>query len=515
MAQTSPTNSLSQRLSRLPRSGWLASRTLRRAAVIVGLAALLWWGYSLSAQPVILVINNQTYPIFTHQLQVDNILRRQGLRLEPEDIVTPPLDATLAPGDAVTIQLARPVVIEADGQQQRLLTHAQTLSEVLASFKIDLHPRDGLLLNGAPVAHNAALPAPQLLAAGSPSGQPRAAATPARAAAARPAVVRLVVHRAVPVTLHNGPATSTFYTAKPTIGEALLEQGLTLYLGDAVTPGLGTPLSPGMHVYLEPSTPISIRADGRIIKTRTRRETVGEVLAQEGIALMGQDYSRPGLDQPLISGAIDIVRVAEKMDITEEFIPFETEWVAEDTMELDQREIRQAGATGIIKTRTRVRLENGQEVSRQLEDEWLAQAASDQIIAYGTKVVVRALDTPDGPIEYWRKISMRATAYNAASSGKESDHPRYGITRSGLPAGKGVVAVDEKVIPLNTRLYIDQYGPAVAGDTGGRILGKHIDLGYSDGEPLPVIFDWRNVYVLTPVPPAGQIRYVLPNWPQQ
>lgn len=508
MAQTSPTNSLSQRLSRLPRSGWLASRTVRRAAIIVGLAALVWWGYSLSAQPVTLIINNQTYPVRTHQLRVSILLRQQGLRLEPEDIVTPPLDATLAPGDTVTIQLARPVVIEADGQQQRLLTHAQTLSQLLASLKIDLHPRDELLLNGAPVAHDAALPAPQSMAAGSPPGQPRAAA-------ARPVTLRLVVHRAVPVTLHNGPAASTFYTAKPTIGEALLEQGLTLYLGDSVTPGLGTPLSPGMQVYLEPSTPVSIRADGQIIKTRTQRKTVGEVLAQEGIALMGQDYSRPGLDQPLISGAIDIVRVTEKMDITEEFIPFETEWVAEDTMELDQREIRQSGATGIIKSRTRVRLENGQEVSRQLEDEWLAQAASDQIIAYGTKVVVRTLDTPDGPIEYWRKISMRATAYNAASSGKDADHPRYGITRSGLPAGKGVVAVDQKVIPLNTRLYIDQYGPAVAGDTGGRILGKHIDLGYPDGEPLPVIFDWRNVYVLTPVPPASQIRYVLPNWPQE
>jgi hypothetical protein len=55
----------------------------------------------------------------------------------------------------------------------------------------------------------------------------------------------------------------------------------------------------------------------------------------------------------------------------------------------------------------------------------------------------------------------------------------------------------------------------VAADTGGRILGKHVDLGYNEDQLLPVIYEWREVYLLTPVPPAGQIRYVLPQWPQR
>lgn len=514
---TTQTNSLTHRLLRLPRRSWQASKSIRRVAIGLVLLALLWWGYARSTQPVTLVVNGQTYALETHDLQVKNILQEMGLRLESEDRVSPAPDTTLNPGDALVIQLARPVVLNVDGQLWQMLTHHQTVGEVLAAKGIILQPRDEILLNGKPVVPGASLPAPIPVSEANAYRRLRAATTPSGAiATARPEAVQLVVHRAVPVTLHNGAAVSIFYTARSTIGEALLEQGLTLYLGDRVTPGLGTPLSPGMHVYVTPATPVQIHADGRTIKTRTQGQTVGDVLAQEGIALMGQDYARPALDQPIAANdTIEIVRVSEVMQIDESFIPFETQWIPDADMEIDQRDIRQTGATGIIKTRTKIRYENGQEVERQVEDEWLAQEASDQIIAYGTKIVVRTLDTPTGPIEYWRKIPMRATAYSAATSGKDPDHPRYGLTRSGLPAGRGVVAVDPRVIPLMTKLYIEDYGPAVAGDTGGRILGRHIDLGFPDDQPLPVIFDWRNVYVLTPTPPADQIRYVLPNWPQR
>jgi 3D (Asp-Asp-Asp) domain-containing protein len=77
------------------------------------------------------------------------------------------------------------------------------------------------------------------------------------------------------------------------------------------------------------------------------------------------------------------------------------------------------------------------------------------------------------------------------------------------------VAVDPKVIPMLTELYIPSYGRAIAGDTGGLIQGKRIDLGFDDDQPVPDIYEWLDVYVLTPVPPADKIRYVLPDWPHQ
>jgi 3D (Asp-Asp-Asp) domain-containing protein len=51
-----------------------------------------------------------------------------------------------------------------------------------------------------------------------------------------------------------------------------------------------------------------------------------------------------------------------------------------------------------------------------------------------------------------------------------------GYTASGLPVGKGVVAVDPKVIPLGTKLYVPGYGKSVAADVGYAIKGKIIDL---------------------------------------
>jgi 3D (Asp-Asp-Asp) domain-containing protein/peptidoglycan hydrolase CwlO-like protein len=54
-----------------------------------------------------------------------------------------------------------------------------------------------------------------------------------------------------------------------------------------------------------------------------------------------------------------------------------------------------------------------------------------------------------------------------------------GTTASGLPVGPGIVAVDPRVIPLGTKLYIPGYGKGVAADVGGGIKGAIIDLWYA------------------------------------
>jgi len=253
-------------------------------------------------------------------------------------------------------------------------------------------------------------------------------------------------------------------------------------LGDRVTPSLGSRVLPGMRIYIQRSTPVAIRADGHTLRTRTQHSTVGDVLAQEGIVLMGKDYSLPASDTPLSQDmAIRVVRVREALEIEQELIPFESKWVPDPDMLIDTQQLVQPGEAGVIKRRYRVTTEDGQEVANVMEDEWLDHPPSDKIVAYGTNVFVQTLETPDGPFEYWRHFRVLATSYSAATSGKSEDHARYGITRSGLPAGYGVIAVDPKVIPLMSQVYVPDYGQAVAGDTGGSIVGRHIDLGYDDG----------------------------------
>jgi 3D (Asp-Asp-Asp) domain-containing protein len=51
-----------------------------------------------------------------------------------------------------------------------------------------------------------------------------------------------------------------------------------------------------------------------------------------------------------------------------------------------------------------------------------------------------------------------------------------GRTASGLPVGKGIVAVDPRLIPLGTRLHVPGYGRAIAADVGTAIKGRIIDL---------------------------------------
>ena len=149
-----------------------------------------------------------------------------------------------------------------------------------------------------------------------------------------------------------------------------------------------------------------------------------------------------------------------------------------------------------------------------MEDEWVDHDPTTKVIAYGTNIVVRELETSEGVLEYWRNIRMLATSYSAATSGKESDHPHYGITFLGWDMKKGIVAVDPRVINLRSQVYVPGYGPGVAGDTGGMIKGRRIDLGY-DEDNLVLWYKWVDVYVLTPVPAESEIRWVLPNWPRE
>jgi 3D (Asp-Asp-Asp) domain-containing protein len=83
---------------------------------------------------------------------------------------------------------------------------------------------------------------------------------------------------------------------------------------------------------------------------------------------------------------------------------------------------------------------------------------------------VAAMDASSrGQIRYKKVMDMEASAYSAASAGGN-------ITYSGTTLRRGIVAVDPKVIPLGTHMYIEGYGYAVAEDIGGAVKGARIDV---------------------------------------
>ncbi|MBS1728634.1 MAG: G5 domain-containing protein [Armatimonadetes bacterium] len=73
-------------------------------------------------------------------------------------------------------------------------------------------------------------------------------------------------------------------------------------------------------------------------------------------------------------------------------------------------------------------------------------------------------------------LKMQATAYEP---GPSSNGRWAGRTTLGVKPAFGIVAVDPKVIPLGTLLYVEGYGFAYAADTGGAIRGNRIDLCFT------------------------------------
>jgi uncharacterized protein YabE (DUF348 family) len=478
-------------------------RALLALACVVG---ALVASYRAALTPVTLVVDGHVQRLRTHQDTVATLLIDADLTLHPEDIVTPPLDATLEPGSVVEVRCARPVYISADGHTVLHRTHATSVEAVLEEARVSLGLYDEVEIEGElpPVSRSAGRASTALDAETAARGR-----SPSRriSAAANPGPVRITVHRAVPFVLHEDGRATTLYTTAPTVGEALRRAGLTLYLADGVRPGLGEPLSAGLHVHVDRSVPVTVQADGRTLRTRTHRQRVDEVLADLGIVLTGRDYTVPALDAPLGEDAtIRVVRVGERFLIEQEPIPFETMWQPDPDLEIDHQRVLQEGARGILERRIRVHYEDGQEIARELDEEYVAVPPTDKIFGYGAKIVVRTLDTPSGPIEYWRVIRMHATSYSASTAGTPRTSPWYGRTATGMKMQHGIVAVDPRVINLRSKVYVPGYGIGIAGDTGGAVKGRRIDLGYDD-DNLVLWYRWVDVYLLTPVP--GRINYII------
>jgi uncharacterized protein YabE (DUF348 family) len=469
---------------------------------VVGNGMLL--GYLSTQREVQLLIDDQPFTARTHQTTVGALLDELGIPLTPEDIVMAPLDAALADTGPIVILRALPIDLQADGLVLQLRTHARTVADFLREADVSFGRHDRVTLEGKEVEPETLLPYSASLDEGGTDA----------AELWREPPLEMEIHRAVRITVHDGMVPIEVLTTNSTVGQALFDEGIVLYLGDGVTPSLGSQISAGTQIYIQRSTPLVILADGRRIKTRTRSDTVGQALEDEAIELVGKDYTTPdGETEVYDNMTVQVVRVQEQVVLEEEPIPFETVWQADPELELDKQRLDQGGAAGAKRRLVRIVYENGEETERVTEDEWVETQPTTEIIAYGTKIVIREVQTPEGPKTYWRKFRALATAYSASTAGTPPDAPWYGRTYMGLPARKGIIAVDRNVIPLGTWMYVPTYGVGLAGDLG--VQGKHIDLCFDEGSLPRGYYRWLDIYLLTPVPPADKIRWILPSYPRE
>lgn len=96
--------------------------------------------------------------------------------------------------------------------------------------------------------------------------------------------------------------------------------------------------------------------------------------------------------------------------------------------------------------------------------------AVDEVIVVGKG----GYQTSRGSFTGTKVLTMNASAYDPYPAGGNG-----GYTATGAKAQYGIVAVDPKVIPLGTLVFVEGYGFGLAADTGGAIKGNKIDLCYN------------------------------------
>ena len=380
-----------QRPSRVPVAAVVAWAAAGAVLIAVSVLALLAAGRI--GVPVTVTVDGFTETVRSTRPDVGALLADLGLALRPEDRLTPRPDTPLTPGMSVTVTRARPGLVNVDGRLAQVYVQAGSIGEMVAAADVRLGAHDEVWLDGRRVTPDAPLPP-----AAYPAGTPRYARSRAWAGMIPPPV-RLSIRRAVPIVVDDGSVPYTLFTTEPTVGEALLGAQLTLYLGDRVRPGLGTPVSAGMRVAIERSTPVFVTADGHTTHTRTRGKSVGGTLMDLGVVVAGSDRVTPPLNQPVVDQQqIRVTRVAHVTLVELKPIPYESIMVPDDNLEIDRQRLAQAGGDGEFRQRYKVLYEDGKEISRTLVDEWTAAEPVTRMVAYGRKIVSRQLDTPDGPV---------------------------------------------------------------------------------------------------------------------
>jgi len=286
-----------------------------------------------------------------------------------------------------------------------------------------------------------------------------------------------------------------FYnTAADTVDELLKEAEITVTSDDIVVPSLSSEIKNGDEIKIRRAKTVNF-VYGKNQKTiKTTMDTVADVMdAYKN--LFGEKYE---LESPAagthISNNITInVKVMEsRVDTRTEPVDFDTKYVDDPDAEKGVESVSQEGTAGTVEIKTEFMYYDGAPVGSKEVSRTVVTAPVDKIISVGTKepepvAEVYQAQTIDG-YEYSDAISMVSTAYTPYDAGCGSR------TSTGAIAQKGVVAIDPRVIPYGTKLYIPGYGVAVAADCGGAIKGNRIDLCYSS---LNEAYSWgrRNVTV--------------------
>lgn len=265
----------------------------------------------------------------------------------------------------------------------------------------------------------------------------------------------------------------------------------------------------GSELALTPGKSVTVSHQDLTFSTVSRQETVNELLARldvrpSPLEMVSVAFADDTLDIHIDSEFVFYEHITETIE-------HETVYQYNDKLPDWQETVLQEGSDGEYREVYEVIYQDGEETARQLIDVVDTEAVPT-IVEKGTRAnfanngdAVSAINTnADGSgtitldngevLTFGSSRTMKGTAYTSGGSVGTR-------TASGTPVRVGVVAVDKRVMPLGTKVYVVSndgayvYGFAVAEDTGVR--GNIIDL-YMDSYNDCIQFGVRDctVYIL-------------------
>ncbi|MER1959101.1 MAG: ubiquitin-like domain-containing protein [Solibacillus sp.] len=334
-----------------------------------------------------------------------------------------------------------------------------------------------------------------------------------------------------PVTLEANGESTKFYTHATTVEELLETQDYDISQYDKVTPSLSTKIDSGMSITWEQAKEVVISVDGNQSKVWTTEKFVKNILEEANIEVTKHDLVSQSLDTEvgadnkidiqkafqltLVDGLeerqvwststtvanflkqqevqlgesdrvekgleevitpddkIAVVRVEKVTDVVEESVDFAVEKKNDSSLLKGEEKIVTEGKKGKVERTYNVVKENGEVVSKKVAVEKVLEEPTTKVVAVGTKVVTASVSRSSEPAS-GKEFYVQATAYTPYCAGC-SGISAAGVDLRGKP-GLKLIAVDPRVIPLGSKVWVEGYGHAVAGDTGGAIKGNKIDI---------------------------------------
>ena len=274
----------------------------------------------------------------------------------------------------------------------------------------------------------------------------------------------------------------TVKTTGASVETVLEKQGIVLNAGDMTNIALNEKITNDSVIEIYRSMPIKVTLNGVSKQYTTTKKLVADVLVDIGLTANEGQVTPRMTDVVEAGDEIIIVQDDRQIVAVTESIPYTTIERENASLAPGTRVVVQNGANGEREITYSIKYSDGAEVARDRIGELVLAEPVPEIIEYSPQEEFEVGKIPaTRPTNYSKVEVFEATAYDASPA---DNGPWAGVTSTGMPMGYGVIAVDPKVIPYGTRMYIEScdgkyiYGYAIAGDCGGAIKGHRVDLFY-------------------------------------